>query len=244
MPLIVALHGYGSSSAFVDAYFRLTQRSDQRGFLLVHPEGTVDRRGHRFWNATDACCNLDAAPVDDSTYLSGLITAVAARYTVDPKRVFVVGHSNGGFMAHRLACDHADQIAAIVSLAGAMDADPTKCRPSAPVSVLQIHGTADATIEYAGGTFAAGHAYPGARATAGAWVALDRCAATPAPAAAPLDVDLTLAGAETTVERYTAGCAAGTAVELWTIRGGAHIPALGPAFPDRLIDFLFAHPKP
>jgi polyhydroxybutyrate depolymerase len=38
-------------------------------------------------------------------YLGAVIDDVAAHYTVDPKRFFVIGHSNGGFMAHRLACE-------------------------------------------------------------------------------------------------------------------------------------------
>ena len=49
-------------------------------------------------------------------------------------------------MAHRMACDHADAIAAIVSIAGATFLNPDDCAPSEPVSVLQVHGTNDAVI--------------------------------------------------------------------------------------------------
>ena len=48
-----------------------------------------------------------------------MITAIEGAVTVDPQRIYVVGHSNGGFMSYRLACTRADRIAAIVSLAGA-----------------------------------------------------------------------------------------------------------------------------
>ena len=64
---------------------------------------------------------------------------------VDPYRIYVAGHSNGGFMSYRLACTHADRIAAIVSLAGATFDTPADCSPTEPVAVLQIHGTADDT---------------------------------------------------------------------------------------------------
>jgi membrane protein implicated in regulation of membrane protease activity len=57
--------------------------------------------------------------VDDSTYLHRLLDAVKSAYRVDPTRVYFVGHSNGGFMAYRMACEHATEITAIVSLAGA-----------------------------------------------------------------------------------------------------------------------------
>jgi polyhydroxybutyrate depolymerase len=243
VPLVVMLHGYGVSAAIEESYLRLTPLSDQRGFLYVHPDGTVDPIGNQFWNATEACCNIFASPVNDSTYLSDVIASVSARYSVDPKRVYVMGHSNGGFMAHRMACDHADQIAAIVSLAGAMFADPAECAPASAVSVLEIHGTADGTIAYDGGNIL-GNPYPSAPVTIGDWVAFDGCTNTPNTSLPPLDLDSSLAGAETTIQQFAAGCMAGSDVELWTIQGGAHIPALSAQFSPDLIDFLLAHPKP
>ena len=167
----------------------------------------------------------------------------AGRYSVDPKRIFIVGHSNGGFMAYQMACDHADQIAAIVSLAGGMYPDPKKCVPTSPVSVLEIHGTADMTVPFAGPTFG-GVVFPGAQATVSDWVTLDACSPTADTSAPPLDLDTSLAGAETTVTRYAKGCRPGGAAELWTIAGGAHIPSLRATFAPDVIDFLFAHPKP
>ena len=56
--------------------------------------------------------------MDDSAYLSALIDQIKGTYAVDARRVYLVGHSNGGYMAYRMACDHADQLTAIVSLAG------------------------------------------------------------------------------------------------------------------------------
>ena len=47
-----------------------------------------------------------------------------------------------------MACAHADQVAAIVSLAAATFVKPADCAPSAPVAVLEIHGTADDTIVF------------------------------------------------------------------------------------------------
>src|SRR5262249_57996546 len=95
-----------------ESYLKLTPLSDARGFLYAYPDGTVDALGLRFWNATDACCDTGNTMVDDSGYLSGLIVQIEARYTVDPKRVFVVGHSNGGVIGDRLACGHRRQVAA------------------------------------------------------------------------------------------------------------------------------------
>jgi polyhydroxybutyrate depolymerase len=224
-------------------YFGLEPLAEKYGFLYAHPDGTLDSSGKRFWNATDACCVFDGADVDDSAYLTGLIDEIGARYNVDPKRVFFLGHSNGGFMSHRMACDHADRIAAIASLAGANFSDSSKCQPNEPVSVLQIHGTADDTILYEGGVIG-GASYPGAVQTVEQWATLNGCDLAPQDIAPALDLDEKLPGDETTVSRYAQNCQAGSVVELWTIQGGAHLPQLSPNFGPRVIEFLLAHPKP
>ena len=41
-------------------------------------------------------------------------------------------------MAYRMACESADLIAGIVSLAGATFLDPARCVPSQPVNILHI----------------------------------------------------------------------------------------------------------
>lgn len=234
--LVVALHGFTADVAGLDDYFGLSRQAGQRGLLLALPDGTQDSRGDRFWNATGACCDMDGSGVDDSGYLSGLIDLVKQSYAVDPARVLVVGHSNGGFMAHRLACDHADQVTGIASLAGPQNLDRTACAPSRPVSVLQIQGTADDTIDFAGTL-----QYPSAAETVRQWVELDSCTG-PATDGARRDLDRRLAGAETEVTAH-AWCRDGTAVELWTIEDGRHSPDLTADFGGQVLDWLLAHSR-
>lgn len=242
-PLVVLLHGYGASGGLEDVYLEMSGAAAERGVIFAAPNGTPDMLGRNFWNATDACCNFDMIDVDDSSYLAGLVDAIAAQLAVDPKRVFFAGHSNGGFMAHRLACEHADIIAGIAVLSAALSADLAACAPTAPVSVLHLHGTADDTILYDGGVLAqSGNAYPGVSETLGRWVELDGCG--PAPAMEPpLDLDAGLAGSETEVSVWS-GCDAGSEVEHWKIVGGSHVPAFNDAIGGRMIDWLLAHPKP
>ena len=99
--------------------FHLGDAAERRGVITAYPDGTTDSTGSQFWNATDACCNFDGSSVDDSKYLVGVVAAIKAHVAVDPKRIYVMGHSNGGFMSYRTACDHADVFAAIISLAAA-----------------------------------------------------------------------------------------------------------------------------
>ncbi|HEY5183656.1 MAG TPA: PHB depolymerase family esterase, partial [Actinomycetes bacterium] len=241
VPLLILLHGYTTTGSQMDSYFSMQAVAEHYGFLYVHPDGTKDATGSQFWNATDACCNRDAKPVDDSAYLAGIIQDVKTRYRVDPARVYLFGVSNGGFMAYRMACDHADTIAGIVSMAGATYLDASRCTPSRPVSVLEIHGTADETVPYGGGELF-GPAFPSAPETVAQWARFDGCVAPRAPTGRRLDLALDVAGAETTVSAF-GGCTRRTAVELWTVQGVDHIFSFTDALVPDAVDFLLAHPQ-
>lgn len=241
LPLVVMLHAYGVNGEFEELAFQLRPVAAARSFLYVHPDGTPNDEGKRFWNATDACCGGAKDSPDDVSYLRGLVGEIASKYPVDRKRVYLVGHSNGAFMAHRMACESPELFAAVVSIAGATFADASKCKPSAPVAVLEVHGTADGTIKYEGGAFF-GHAYPSATTTVERWAGFDGCAKEPKPGDR-LDLDAQLPGADTRVLRWS-DCRPGGAVELWTIDGGKHIPTPTQEFRRDAVDFLLAHPKP
>jgi polyhydroxybutyrate depolymerase len=241
-PLVIALHGYTSNAKELETYLRLTPESDRRGFIYAYPDGSTDDRGDRFWNATDACCAFSDPKPDDSRYLSELITTLQDSYRIDHARVYLIGHSNGAFMAFRMACDHADQVTAIVTLNGASWNDTTQCKPSEPVSVLAIHSSTDETVAFDGGDID-GVAYPSAATTTAQWVGYNRCAATGRDAPA-LDLVTDLPAAETSVRTYVQGCAAGSTVQEWTINGGTHVPNLGPAFAPAVTDFLLSQTHP
>jgi polyhydroxybutyrate depolymerase len=234
--LVVALHGYTADAAGVVDFLGLRPLADSRGFLVLAPQGTTDREGHTFWNAARACCNFAGSTVDDSEFLSRLIAGVTSAYGIGSTRVYLVGHSNGGFMAHRFACDHPDQVGAIASIAGALDVDAT-CEPAKPVSVLQVHGDADETIAYDGGEIS-GRSYTSADQTVARWRQIDGCRTESHPATR-LDADADVKGDDLKPTSWT-DCGAGTRVALWTIAGGRHNPTLTPAFTTALYDWFEA----
>lgn len=240
-PLIIALHGYTSSGAQTEAYFHMVPVAQAHGILYVYPDGTLDQGGARFWNATPACCNFYKSKVNDEAFILSIIDTVSKKYSVDPKRIYVVGHSNGGFMTNHMACSSSDRIAAVASFAGEQYANIKSCKASKPISVLQIQGTSDETINYKGGNLF-GNSYPGAEKTASMWAALDKCSAKAVKSSTKLDIDSSISGSETTVSKYL-GCANKTSVELWTVNGGAHVPTLVPDFAEKIVNWLLAHPK-
>ncbi len=240
-PLLLALPGYTWVGSQIEKYLNLTPMAQARGILYVHPTGTLDKAGNHFWNATPACCNFYGSKVNDESYLMTIIDTVSKKFNVDSKRVFIIGHSNGGFMAHRMACTHSDRIAAIVSISGATFADPSQCKPSSPISVLQIWGTGDKTLPYEGGTDG-GNPYPGAKQTVANWATLDHCAKKLNVISQKPELGALVKAKTTTISRYER-CAANTTVELWTVIGGPHIPSISTDFTKKVVDFLLAHPK-
>lgn len=222
-PLVILLHGYSASAMVQDGYFRLSDRRHDRGFITVLPNGTRDASGKRFWNATNACCNFADGDVDDVVYLSSLVSEANQRLAVDTERVYFMGHSNGGFMSYRMACELGSQISAIASLAGSSFDDAQDCAEDGQVGVLQIHGDSDDTVLYEGGEFF-GEAYPGAREVAQRWAGRNGCGADPETGDS-IDAVSSIDGAETEVERWT-NCDPSTSVELWTIEGGGLDPQI------------------
>ena len=243
MPLIVGLHGYTSSGEGLNSYFGLTPLSDEKGFILVTPTGLANADGSPYWNATNACCDFETFSTDDSGYLRDLIEAIQDELSIDEKRVYVTGHSNGGFMSYRMACDHADLVAAIAPLAGATWLDPAECNPSEPVSVLHMHGTADPVILYDGGATYEEGVYPGAEASVDTWAGYNGCTSS-RRIAGTADYVSRARGSETQVFSHGRGCPEGGQIELWKINRAIHSPGFTDAWNDDMVDWLLAHPKP
>jgi len=209
-PLVMMLHGYGANSILQDAIFGLKNRVDTHSFILVTPDGTVDDGGSQFWNAFEECCDFNGTDVDDSAWLRGLLDEAVQRYPVS--HVAVMGHSNGGFMSYRMACEHGDIVDRIAPLAGTMSTKDAECAPTSAVRVLHMHGTDDDAVAYAS---SAGH--HGAEDSVEIWAEIGNCSAPTATA----DVDhfSSLPDNETTVQTWD--CPTGD-LQLWTSQGGDH----------------------
>jgi polyhydroxybutyrate depolymerase len=228
-PLVLVLHGYGAGGFVQQAYFGLDDLPEKGSFVLA-PEGTPDSGGSQFWNADDFCCDFENKNPDDVAYLGGMLDEVMAAWPIDPARVRVIGHSNGGFMSYRLACDRADVVTSIVSLAG--NAVNVPCAPARSVHVLHLHGTDDETVPFTGAT-----------PSADEWAMRNGCATTRTPGATTLDLDGEAAGAETSIG-ISDGCPADGGVELWTMTESSHVPTLRAAFDEAIHTWWNDHPRP
>lgn len=147
LPLVFNLHGYGSNGDQQEFYGDFRKIADTAGFIVVHPDGTVyPQSGLRFWNVG----LVGQSPVDDIGFIHAIIDTLSEKYTIDPERIYSCGMSNGGFMSYHLACN-SHRFAAIASVTGSMTAvTEITCNNASPMPILEIHGTADAVVNYNG----------------------------------------------------------------------------------------------
>ncbi|MBL8918786.1 MAG: alpha/beta fold hydrolase [Myxococcaceae bacterium] len=230
LPMVILLHGFGVTGRVQDLVFPVSGQLDERQFLYVLPNGTADRNGKRFWNATEACC-AGSLEVDDVSFLRALVDDVKARYPVAPGKVFLVGHSNGAFMSLRLACDASDVFTGVVAVSGSTFEDATRCGAGQPVPILLAHGDRDSSVPIDGSP----GRYPGARETGLRFARRNGCTGT-WQEGERLDL---LGGADAeTQQTLIGGCTKQGSVELWTHEGTGHLPLYDERWTARILDWL------
>ena len=223
VPLLLELHGRGISAELFDRLTGFRRLADEVGFLVALPSAV-----NEIWNDGRG---IGDAQADDVGYLAAVIDDVAARAPVDPRRIYVVGMSNGATMAGRLACELPDRLAAIAQVAGtAAAALVERGIPGNPLPLLEIHGTADRYAKYGGEpprgllTRAVlrhpGGPSVGVDAWAELWRSRNGLSGDPAVEAIPPD---------TTIRRWR-GASPASDVVLYRVEGGGHTWP-GTAFP-------------
>jgi polyhydroxybutyrate depolymerase len=241
LPVVIALHGGGTTAIRLKAYAGLDQLADRDGFVVVYPEGSGPIERHLLtWNAGDCCVHASERGVDDVGFILDVLRDVARRLPVDRTRVYITGHSNGAMMAYRMAAEVPERIAAIAPVAGAMAVD--RFAPALPVPVLHIHSVNDGQALYMGGV---GAPFPltdirvlhrPVEPELARWVERNGC---PAQAqvrerrAGPAQGDRP---AQTATLLVHAPCATGAEVWLWKLTGVGHTwPGSNSRIQERLI---------
>lgn len=175
-PLLFVLHGFGGNAEAMRDYTGVEQAVETSlddGAIVVYPNGTGLEEGlPQSWNAGGCCPFAIYDMVDDVAFFDQLISALTAQYDVDESRVWVVGHSNGGMMAYRLACELSTRVTAIGVAAGALMIET--CQPGRAVSALHLHGDLDSVVPLAGGE-TAGIIFPSTRDSFTRFAAANSC---------------------------------------------------------------------
>jgi predicted esterase len=130
-PLVVALHGMGGDeNSMFDGYAGAVKTAAARlGFLVVCPKGRDTASMYR-----------GAAEQD----VMDVLAEVRRDYQVDPKRIYLMGHSMGGYGTWSTAMDHPDIFAALGPISGG--GNPAGMAKLKDVPEYVVHGDADPTV--------------------------------------------------------------------------------------------------
>lgn len=217
-PLVVVLHGRGGTAEGMAALTGFDDVAARHGFAVVYPQGVQNQ-----WNYVAGIEGYDL-PMDDLSFLPALVAELVEAHDLDPRRVYVAGFSNGGYMAQRLACDGRDVFAAFATVGAAGYAGlPGVCGGGAPVSLLMMHGTDDAVVPF-GGMVVEGPNGPvtllaSVQQTLSYWAQYAGCDANARSRTVPQQG--LSPGTEVQVFSVT-GCQGGHELELVVVYGGGH----------------------
>jgi polyhydroxybutyrate depolymerase len=208
-PLVVDFHPLGGTGMQERQSSPYPAQTDADGVVMAFPTGLAGPSGGA-WNVGPCC----VADVDDVAFARALVADVQSSACIDPERVYAVGFSMGGGMAHYLACQAADVFAAVAPAAfDLLKENVDKCKPPRPISVVSFRGSSDPIVPYAGGASAVVSGMPitflGAEGTFQSWAKTNGC---PGAASAP-DAN--------NCKAYS-GCNGGVDVVLCTKQGGSH----------------------
>lgn len=151
-PALFALHGGNGTAPRRAQQTGFNAIAARERFLAVYPQGV-----NYGWNDGRNTDFLKARHenADDVAFFRAMFAALTAAGEADAKRLYVVGGSNGGMMTHRLACEITGQLAAVTILVASLP-EPLApvCRPSRPLPMLMMNGTADPLVRFDGGVVA------------------------------------------------------------------------------------------
>lgn len=149
IPMLVALHGRFGTGVSMMKQTKLNELADAKGFIVIFPDGYK-----RSWADGRGNSPADEKSINDVVFIESIVKRLIAEGSVDQKSVFLVGHSNGGFMAQRLAIEKPELWKGVISVASQLSVFLLKSKQkfkSIPVSMGIIAGTEDPLVPYSGG---------------------------------------------------------------------------------------------
>ena len=223
LPLVFNLHGTPSDGGEEEFYSGMSFTADSNNFVVVYPDGLGNQ-----WNV--GFNSPYHSGVDDVGFISKIIDTMAQLYNIDLTRVYSCGMSDGGFMSHRLACELENRIVAIAAVSGVpTDSTAFYCTHTRNIPVMQIHGTADPLVPYAG-IQSGDTGFYSVEQTIDFWLTKDQCSFVSDTTFLP-DID---PNDSSTVQKIHYGsCGSSTEVLFYKIIGGGH------SWPDAPLDYIY-----
>lgn len=154
-PLIFAFHGGGSNASNMEKTTGFNALAETEGFIVTYPMGvskSATGTPQGTWNGGSAGGGYAYEQnIDDIAFVKAMVKDISSAYSIDTNMIYATGISMGGMISYRIACELSDTFAAIAPVATSLVLSPGTCKPSRPVPVIHLHGTADKFIPYNGG---------------------------------------------------------------------------------------------
>lgn len=151
---------------------RFNELAETENFIVVYPSGRNAQ-----WNDWRPVTKKTSQDADDISFFKKMISDLSQSYSIDSKRIYSTGISNGASMSYRLACEMSDQFAAIAAVANNLSVEQYQlCKPTNPVSVLMLNGVDDPLVPWEGGAMGLkrGHVTSN-NETRDFWLTLNQC---------------------------------------------------------------------
>ncbi|MBI1889806.1 MAG: hypothetical protein HYS18_04100 [Burkholderiales bacterium] len=260
--LVLALHGLNGYPEYMLNMTQLNLKADQAGFAVAYPGAAGTGPGS--WNS------FFKSGASHIPYLRGIIQSLQAGVKPNPKKIYVIGISDGGLMAHRVGVELSDLVAAIGVVGGSLYQNdqpagwPTMPSTIAPVSVMILHGDLD--LDQNAGYCGKRNVLPTQDVVFDYWVGSSANDCASVDTAAPLCVGTVPSAVNS---KKGTSCKGGTEVQFHKMIGATHnwhavtgnwsVPMNNPSAPpynpnfnastgistnDLLWNFFAAHPKP
>jgi len=202
-PLVILLHGSGASGDMQDLHLGISSRVSKKGMILAVPEAR----------------STAGSGITSNEQMIALIEKLKSDFSVDPSRIYLIGHSMGGYQSLRFACEHGDKIAGMVISA----ASGVCLTSSFPVNFLLATGDADISDT-------------NVELSLASWRRVNGCHGEP-KVSVGLDLHWEIHGDETKRLEWS-DCSDGSKIVSLRSQFGRHVPIFKAAFADQALDFL------
>jgi len=149
LPVVLVLHGGTETAEAVWGQTSLPTLGARDGFIVAAPQGV-----NKHWNDGRGSTLAGDAPstADDVAFLRAVIADLVLRDGADARSVFVIGASNGGFMALHFACQAPDALRAGANVISTLPtAEARRCKPAPkPLPWMSMNGVRDPLVPFAG----------------------------------------------------------------------------------------------
>ena len=149
-PLMVALHGLGSNPQQILRYPSFTGLAEKNGYILVAPMGYNSRGWYGVKGPRSPKTDPENLGELSEKDVMNVLALVREDFTIDEKRIYLMGHSMGGGGTWHLGLKYPELWAGLAPIAPAIFRKATVLEKIKHIPVILIQGDKDKLVPVAG----------------------------------------------------------------------------------------------